>query len=220
MIPVKICGITSRKDAEMVVNHGASAIGMIFYPESPRYILPEKIKKWISTIPDSTKKVGVFVNEKQKNLNTIVEELDLDYIQLHGDESPEYCDKMIKPVIKAFRLGVAFDPAILDIFHVHAFLFDTYQKGIRGGTGKSFNWDLISDLNTDTPIILSGGLNLENISQVIETVRPSAIDVNSGVESKQGVKDKEKVAKLFHAIENIKHIANNYSVFGRGLDGI
>ena len=220
MIPVKICGITSRKDAEIVVNHGASAIGMIFYKKSPRFILPEKIKKWISTIPNNIKTVGVFVNEKQKNINTIVEELDLDYIQLHGDESPEYCDKMIKPVIKVFRMGAAFDPAILDIFHVHAFLFDTYQKGIRGGTGKSFNWDLISDLNSDTPIILSGGLNLENISQVIETVRPSAIDINSGVESKQGVKDKEKVTKLFHALENIKYIANNYSVFGGGFGGI
>ena len=220
MIPVKICGITSRKDAEVVVNHGASAIGMIFYQGSPRYILPEKIKKWISRIPSSTKTVGVFVNEKQKNINTIVEELDLDYIQLHGDESPEYCNNMIKPVIKVFRLGAAFDPAILDIFHVHAFLFDTYQIGVRGGTGKSFNWDLISDLNTDTPIILSGGLNLENISQVIEIVRPSAIDVNSGVESKQGVKDKEKVAKLFHAIENINHIANNCSVFRGDFGGI
>ena len=113
MIPVKICGITSRKDAEMVVNHGASAIGMIFYQPSPRYILPDKIKKWISTIPDSTKKVGVFVNEQQKNINTIVEDLELDYIQLHGDEPPEYCDKMIKPVIKVFRVGATFDSALL-----------------------------------------------------------------------------------------------------------
>ena len=95
MIPVKICGITSLEDAEMVVNYGASAIGMIFYRESPRYIDPEKIKEWISTIPKKVKTVGVFVNEKRKNINTIVEELHLDYIQLHGEESPEYCDNMI-----------------------------------------------------------------------------------------------------------------------------
>ena len=100
MIPVKICGITTLEDAEMVVHYGASAIGMIFYQESPRYIYPEKIKEWISAIPKKVKKVGVFVNEKRNNIKTIVEELDLDYIQLHGDESPEYCNKMIKPVIK------------------------------------------------------------------------------------------------------------------------
>ena len=213
MIPVKICGITSLDDAEMVVNYGASAIGMIFYKESPRYIDPEKIKEWISAIPEKVKKVGVFVNEKRKNIKAIVEELDLDYIQLHGDESPEYCDQMIKPVIKAFRIGTSFNPAVINNFHVYAFLFDTYQKGKLGGTGKSFNLDLIADLKTDTPIILSGGLNSENINQVIKTVQPSAIDVNSGVESDWGEKDKLKVEKLFNTIKDIKDNTKNRCVF-------
>ena len=217
MIPVKICGITSCEDAELAVNYGASAIGMIFYQDSPRNIYPDKVEAWISSIPEKVKKVGVFVNEKKKNIKTIVEKLNLDYIQLHGDESPKYCDKMIKPVIKVFRVGTDFDQDILDNFQVHAFLFDTYQEVKYGGTGKSFNWDLISNLETDTPIILSGGLSPENIIKGIETVQPSAIDVNSGVELEPGVKDKVKVEKLFKTIENSNNITNNCCVFGGEL---
>ena len=213
MIPVKICGITTREDAEIAVNYGAAAIGMIFYEGSPRYIYPEKVEEWIPAIPAKMKKVGVFVNEKRKNIKTIVEKLNLDYIQLHGDESPEYCDKMIRPVIKVFQIGTDFDSAILENFQVHAFLFDTYQEDKCGGTGRSFNWDLISDLKTDTPIILSGGLNPDNINKGIETVQPSAVDVNSGVESEAGIKDKVKVEKFFNTIGNSNYIANNRSVF-------
>ena len=213
MIPVKICGITTCEDAEMAVNYGASAIGIIFYERSPRYIHPEKVEEWISAVPEKMKKVGVFVNEKRENIKTIVEKLNLDYIQLHGDESPEYCDKMIRPVIKAFHVGTDFDPAVLRNFQVHAFLFDTYQKGKPGGTGRSFNWGLISCLNTDTPIILSGGLNPDNINEGIETVQPSAVDVNSGVESEPGIKDKVELKKLFNIIENSNYIANNRCVF-------
>ena len=213
MIPVKICGITTCEDAEIAVNYGASAIGMIFYEGSPRYIYPEKVKEWIPAIPAKMKKVGVFVNEKRKNIKTIVDKLNLDYIQLHGDESPEYCDKMIRPVIKVFHMGTDFDSAVLGNFQVHAFLFDTYQKDKCGGTGRSFNWDLISDLKTDTPIILSGGLNPENINEGIETVQPSAVDVNSGIESEPGIKDKVKVEKLFNTLENSNYIANNRCVF-------
>ena len=217
MIPVKICGITTCEDAEIAVNYGASAIGMIFYEGSPRYIYPEKVEEWIPAIPAKMKKVGVFVNEKRKNIKTIVEKLNLDYIQLHGDESPEYCDKMIRPVIKVFHVGTYFDQAVLGRFQVQAFLFDTYQKDKCGGTGRSFNWDLISSLKIDTPIILSGGLDPENIIKGIERVLPSAIDVNSGVELKPGVKDKVKVEKLFNTIENSNYINNNRCVFGEQL---
>ena len=212
MIPVKICGITTYEDAEIAVNYGASAIGMIFYEDSPRYIYPEKVKEWISEIPERVKKVGVFVNEKRKNIKTIVEKLNLNYIQLHGNESPEYCDKMIRPVIKVFHVGTYFDPAVLGRFQVHAFLFDTYQKDKGGGTGRSFNWDLISSLKIDTPIILSGGLNPDNINAGIETVQPSAVDVNSGVESKPGVKDIKKVISLFDILRNKQSLTNPFEI--------
>ena len=204
MIPVKICGITNLADAQLAVKGGASAIGFIFYGESQRYISPGKVEEWLNVIPSSVKNVGVFVNEQIENVHCIAQKLSLDFIQLHGDESPDYCNKMTRPVIKAFRVGDDFDFSILSKYQVHAFLFDTYQKGTPGGTGNVFNWELISNLNIDSPIILSGGLNTDNIKKGIETVNPSAVDVNSGVESKPGVKDNVKMMELFGSLERVK----------------
>jgi len=204
VIQVKLCGITSLKDANIAVNYGASAIGLIFFQGSPRFVDPEKVKNWILGIPGNVKKVGVFVDEKIEYINRIVKDLNLDYIQLHGDESPEYCAQMIKPVIKVFRVPDDFDSNVLGDYQVAAFLFDTYQKGMPGGTGENFNWELIADLKTDTPIILSGGLNADNILEGIEAVNPSAVDVNSGVELKPGVKDEKKIKNIFMKLKNTK----------------
>ena len=203
-IPVKICGITSFKDAKIAVNYGASAIGLIFFQGSPRYVDPGKVKNWILDIPKNVKKVGVFVNEKIENIHSIVRGLNLDFIQLHGHESPDYCDQMIKPVIKVFRVGDDFDSNVLKDYQVAAFLFDTYQKGRPGGTGENFNWDLIADLKTNAPIILSGGLNAGNILDGIKAVNPSAVDINSGVESIPGIKDGWKVKNIFSKLKNTK----------------
>lgn len=201
-IPVKICGITSLKDAKIAVNYGAWAIGLIFFQGSPRYVDPEKEKNWISGIPENVKKVGVFVDEKINNINSIVKDLNLDFIQLHGGESPEYCAQLIKPVFKVFRVGDDFDSSGLNDYQVAAFLFDTYQKGKHGGTGEKFNWELITNLKTDTPIILSGGLNSDNILDGIEAVNPAVVDVNSSVESSPGIKDRGKVENIFSILVN------------------
>ena len=203
-ISVKICGITSLKDAKIAVNYGASAIGLIFFQGSPRYVDPGKVKNWILDIPKNVKKVGVFVNEKIENIHSIVRDLNLDFIQLHGHESPDYCDQMIKPVIKVFRVGDDFDSNVLKDYQVAAFLFDTYQKGRPGGTGENFNWDLIADLKTNAPIILSGGLNADNILDGIKAANPSAVDINSGVEFTPGIKDEVKVENIFTKLENTK----------------
>ena len=203
-IPVKICGITSLKDTKIAVNYGASAIGLIFFQGSLRYVDPGKVKNWILDIPKNVKKVGVFVNEKIENIHSIVRDLNLDFIQLHGHESPDYCDQMIKPVIKVFRVGDDFDSNVLKDYQVAAFLFDTYQKGRPGGTGENFNWDLIANLKTNAPIILSGGLNAGNILDGIKAVNPSAVDINSGVESTPGIKDEGKVENIFSKLENTK----------------
>ena len=203
-IPVKICGITSLKDAKIAVNYGASAIGLIFFQGSPRYVDLGKEKNWILDIPKNVKKVGVFVNEKIENIHSIVRGLNLDFIQLHGHEPPDYCDQMIKPVIKVFRVGDDFDSNVLKDYQVAAFLFDTYQKGRPGGTGENFNWNLIADLKTNAPIILSGGLNAGNILDGIKAVNPSAVDINSGVESIPGIKDRWKVKNIFSKLENTK----------------
>ena len=212
MIAVKICGITSLKDAEMAVNYSVPAIGLIFYPDSPRYVDPAKVEQWIDRIPDSVKKVGVFVNEQIDTINNITRQLKLEFIQLHGDESPEFCNGMIRPVIKVFRVGDDFDAIVLNEYDVHGFLFDTYKKGNPGGTGTRFNWDLIANLKTETPIILSGGLTPENVLNGIEAVNPAAVDVNSGVESVPGVKDEEEIKELFSVLEHSNSCNNPFRV--------
>ncbi len=204
MIHVKICGITSFNDAIMATNYGASALGFIFYEKSPRYINPEILKTWISNVPSSIKKVGVFVNKDVDKVNKIAEELNLGMVQLHGDESPEYCNQMIRPVIKVFRVNKKFDSIMLKNYQVATFLFDTYNKENHGGTGESFDWQSILQLNTETPVILSGGLNADNVLEGIEVVKPSAVDVNSGVEAAPGKKDEEKIKNLFTILKNTK----------------
>lgn len=188
----------------MAANYGASALGFIFYEKSPRYINPEIIKTWISNVPSSVKKVGVFVNKDVDKVNKIAEELNLDMVQLHGDESPEYCNQMIKPVIKVFRVNNKFDSIMLNNYQVATFLFDTYNKENHGGTGESFNWQSILQLYTEIPVILSGGLNADNVLEGIEVVKPSAVDVNSGVEAAPGKKDEEKIKDLFTILKNTK----------------
>ena len=188
----------------MAANYGASALGFIFYEKSPRYINPEIIKTWISNVPSSVKKVGIFVNKDVDKVNKIAEELNLDMVQLHGDESPEYCNQMIKPVIKVFRVNNKFDSILLNNYQVATFLFDTYNKENLGGTGESFDWQSILQLNTEIPVILSGGLNTNNVLEGIEVVKPSAVDVNSGVEAAPGKKDEEKIKNLFIILKNTK----------------
>ena len=188
----------------MAANYGASALGFIFYEKSPRYINPEILKTWISNVSSSVKKVGVFVNKDVDKVNKIAEELNLDMVQLHGDESPEYCNQMIKPVIKVFKVNNKFDSIMLNNYQVATFLFDTYNKENHGGTGESFDWQSILQLNTEIPVILSGGLNADNVLKGIEAVKPSAVDVNSGVEASPGKKDEEKIKNIFTILKNTK----------------
>ena len=213
MIPVKVCGITRLQDALAAKEYGASAIGFIFYKDSPRFVTADNAKEWIPRIPKQLIKVGVFVDNDVDNINKIADILGLDMVQLHGSESPEYCKEISIPVIKVFRVGEGFNPKILEDYIVEAFLFDTYKKGNPGGTGESFNWKLISRLETDVPIILSGGLTAENVGDGINTVHPSAVDVNSGVESRPGIKDTLKIQAFMKSVKQIsvhKHFDWNF----------
>ena len=214
MIPVKICGITSQKNARLAVNYGASAIGIIFYDKSPRYVHPQQATEWIKKVSGKVKKVGVFVDEQIEVIQSIANELGLDYIQLHGDEQPEYCAEIITPVIKVIRVDNHVDNSVLEGYDVHAFLLDTFKKGIPGGTGEQFDWDLISDLETDTPIILSGGLRPDNIIRGIERIKPAAVDVNSGVEVSVGEKDESKMRQLFEVLKNTD---NHFNLFNNTI---
>ena len=149
--------------------------------------------------------------ESVKVIQSIADELNLDYIQLHGDESPEYCKDIVRPVIKVFRVDNHVDNSALEGYDVHAFLLDTYEKGNPGGTGECFNWDLVLSLKTKTPIILSGGLNSDNIIKGIQKIQPAAVDVNSGVESSPGEKDGNKMIQLFNRLNNTENHSNLFN---------
>ncbi len=209
MIPVKICGITSVNDAQLAIENGASAIGLIFYKPSPRNVSLEIAKEIVGSVNGCVPIIGVFVDEDVEVINSILGLVNLDILQLHGRESPQYCQQFKLPIIKVFRVDSSFDVSILNLFNVSAFLFDTYQKGLPGGTGDSIDWELVSNLKIGTPIILSGGLTSNNIMSGIEMVNPSAVDVNSGVENCPGEKDEMKLGQLFDEI-NLTHGVDNF----------
>lgn len=190
-VKVKICGITNLEDASLAVELGADALGFIF-ASSPRQITPQKARAIICGIPPFVKTVGVFVNEAPATIREVVQHCGLDLVQLHGDESPALCEELMPCTIKAIRIE---DESSLQKSQpyqgkVRALLLDTYSKERVGGTGKTFDWKLaIKIKKMGTPIILSGGLGPSNIDLAIHTVRPYAIDVNSGVEEYPGKKN-------------------------------
>ena len=211
MIPVKICGITSVKDAELAIEKGAAAIGLIFYNHSPRNVSVETAKEIVQYVKGNVPIVGVFVDKDVALVKSMCLKVNLDILQLHGNENPQYCEQFNLPIIKVFRVGPKFDKSQLVDYNVSAFLFDTYNKELLGGTGVHFDWELISNIKIETPIILSGGLTPPNVLSGVEVVNPSAVDVNSGVEDSPGVKNQEKLIELFNKTgitgkdENIFH---------------
>jgi phosphoribosylanthranilate isomerase len=204
MIPTKICGITTHEDALLATDLGASAIGFIFYPASPRYITSKQAGTIIAETSKGVRKVGVFVNTQPEEINRIVAETGIDMVQLSGNEPPESCQKIIVPVIKALHIGSNFNIDLVEQYDVRAFLLDTYQADRYGGTGKSFNWTQVSSGTLPGPTILSGGLTPENVMKGIKTLLPSAVDFNSGIEVRPGVKDRAKMENLFAILRKIK----------------
>lgn len=207
MVRVKICGITNRQDARMSVEMGADAIGFIFAP-SPRQITPEKAREIICGIPPFVQTVGVFVNEKPDAIREITGSCGLDFIQLHGDETPETCAEFMPQAIKAFRISDGSGLQSIRSYHgkIRAILFDSYDEKIRGGTGKTCNWDLaVRGKDFGIPMILSGGLTLSNIEKAISSVKPFAVDVNSGVEKRPGKKDHFLMKELMEKIRKVNH---------------
>ena len=208
MTEVKICGITSTEDALMAAQCGAAALGFIFYPPSPRHIKTGDAEKIVRVLPNKVVSVGVFVNEEPENIKKVVEICGLDMIQLHGDESPEYCRQFpASMIIKAVELKNNDDIDRALTYHVAALLVDTRDTGLYGGTGKISNWDLASQLRGKKPLILSGGLHAENVADALKKVAPDALDINSGVEASPGKKDHQKLAQIFDLIRasDIKH---------------
>ena len=163
---IKICGITNLQDAHYVLSLGADAIGFVFYPESKRYIKPEDAAEIIYTLPAFTLKVGVFVNAKVDKVNRVATQSGINIVQLHGEEPPDYVNDIAYPVIKTFRINDAFDFNILDNYSKCSFLLDTFDTSDYGGTGKTFNWNVIPDVLIKK-IILAGGISEHNIEYIL-----------------------------------------------------
>ncbi len=197
---LKICGITRAEDALLAASLGVHALGFIFYKKSPRYISPERASEIIAQIPPFVQTVGVFVNEAMEKIRNIASFCGLNLIQLHGNESPLFCEKLSLACIKAFRIKDETSLKNMAAYKekVRGFLVDTYKKDQPGGTGESFNWELAIKAKVyNVPIILAGGLAPDNIKRAVEIVQPYALDVNSGIEKAPGIKDKDLMKKLF-----------------------
>lgn len=200
MIKVKICGITNLEDGLMAVEAGADALGFVFFQGSSRNISPEQAADIIRQLPPFVQTVGLFVNEDLATVNAIADRCGLDVVQLHGEESPDYCAGGKRRVIKAFRVK---DDSVLDEmshYHVAACLLDAWSPAARGGTGTTFNWDIAARATaTSSTIILAGGLTPENVAGAIAAVKPYAVDVSSGVESAPGKKDAGMVNRFIRS---------------------
>lgn len=198
---IKICGITNGEDAKFIASLGAWALGFNFYKKSPRFISPSKAQRIIKELPPFVTPVGIFVNQGRGAVQDIAQFCGLKVLQFHGDETPEYCKGFSRyQIIKAFRVKDDFNISNVSQFPVAAYLFDAYQENTYGGTGKTFNWDLIKNKKFNKPVILSGGLNPENIVSAIEAVNPYAVDLSSGVEKTPEKKDGHLLNRLFEVI--------------------
>ena len=203
MLKIKICGITNLDDALLAADLGANALGFIF-ATSPRNIDKNTVGQIARKLQPFISRVGVFVNESVKVVNETVLECGLDAVQLHGEETPEYCARILSRVIKSFILGKDIlnssqlneELAKYEPF-VSAFLFDTYSPQQFGGTGQTFNWDNLKEIQSSKPIIVSGGLTPDNVQDLLKVFKPYAIDISSGVEASPGHKDPEKLKQLF-----------------------
>jgi phosphoribosylanthranilate isomerase len=206
MVRVKICGVTTPEDAALAAELGASAIGMVFWPKSPRAIDRVRAKQIVAALPPLVWAIGVFVDQTEEAV-AIAQDVGLTAIQLHGDEPPDSYRDLPVRVIKA--IGVRDESAVAAAAAVPAHvtvLLDAHDPVKRGGTGTAIDWSIAARIARQRPVILSGGLNPENVAGAIAAVKPAAIDVSSGVESAPGRKDCAKLRSLFSAF-SIRHSA-------------
>jgi phosphoribosylanthranilate isomerase len=206
-VRIKICGITNREDARQAVSAGADALGFVFWAGSPRAVVPKIVAEITRDLPGRVLRVGVFVNATAPAILSTVSACGLDAVQLHGDESPEFCDALAPfPVWKAFRVG---NRDVLQQLAAYrdptaAWLLDSFVSGQPGGSGATFNWEIAREAQQLAhPIVLSGGLTPENVAGAVRQVQPAAVDVSSGVELAPGRKDAEKVRRFIAAARSV-----------------
>lgn len=200
MIKIKICGITNLDDALAAVDHGADALGFNFYKKSPRCIDPQKAAEIVAQLPPFVVPIGIFVNEKEDKIRDIVSLACLQGIQLHGDETPEFCQRFGSRVIKAFQVKNKASLERMAHYRVSAYLLDSYKEGMRGGTGTTFDWHLAVVAKTFGRVILAGGLTPDNVIEAIKLVQPYGVDVCGGIEKEKGVKDHGLMKKFINDV--------------------
>ena len=203
IVKVKICGITNYKDAKSAVDMGADLLGFNFYPKSPRFITPEEAAKIIGKLPAFIDIAGVFVNESFDKIRETIDRCQLDWVQLHGDEKPRFCQKFVSvnvKTMKALRVKERKDIKKADRFFTDAILLDAFHPERYGGTGLKFDWNVIGHIGKR--VFLAGGINPDNVAEAVK-LGVYGIDVCSGIESQPGKKDHKKMKKLF---DNIRHL--------------
>lgn len=203
MTRVKICGITRVEDARVAAEAGADAIGLVFYEKSPRYVVVEQARAILAALPPFVTSVGLFVDAPAEHVRAVFAELALDLLQFHGEEPPAYCRAFGRPYVKAVRVKAG-----VDLLHYAAsypdargLLLDAFVPGVPGGTGERFDWSLIPR-GLPLPVVLSGGLDPENVAEAIRRVRPWAVDVSSGVEAAKGIKDAARIAAFIRGVRD------------------
>lgn len=200
---VKICGITNLKNALEATETGADALGFVFFKDSPRYIEPKEARKIISKLPAFVLRVGLFVNASKEEVLSAISDSKVNMLQFHGDEDENFCSQFNLPYIKAIAFTDSLN--LLEYCRLYnssaAILIDTFSKYKRGGTGKTFNWNLLPK-KLPLPIIIAGGLDSSNVRNLIDTINPYGVDVSGGVEQKKGIKDYNKMKNFILGVND------------------
>jgi len=199
---IKICGITRLQDALDAIALGVDALGFVFVKSSPRWVNNRQAAEIIHQLPPFVQTIGLFMNNSEQEVTEILQAVPLNLLQFHGDESPQYCSSFGLPYIKAVPMGGGVDPVAYAAEHENAvgFLLDSHAQGQSGGSGDAFDWQQIPN-GMNKPLILAGGLNIDNVATAVAQVRPFAVDVSSGVEASKGVKDQQKMAKFVRGVQ-------------------
>ncbi|MCF6283156.1 MAG: phosphoribosylanthranilate isomerase [Candidatus Polarisedimenticolaceae bacterium] len=199
---IKICGITRPEDGLAAVNAGADAIGLVFYPPSPRAVTIAQAQAIVKQLPPFVTMVALFVNETRGRIEQILQQVSVDLLQFHGDESPEMCEGHGRPWIKAVRMKEGIDLTATATAYAasRGLLLDAYEAGRPGGTGNVFDWQRIPT-ELAGRIILAGGLHPDNIEAAVQAVRPWAVDVSGGVEATKGIKEAQKIAAFIRGVK-------------------
>jgi|TARA_R100001509_G_scaffold144346_1_gene100587 phosphoribosylanthranilate isomerase len=198
---IKICGITSVRDARVAADAGADAIGLVFYPPSPRAVSLEQAREIVASLPPFVTVVALFVDASEDAIHGILRAVPIDWLQFHGEESADFCAAFQRPWMKALRVAPGLDltAAAGSYAGARALLLDSYRPGVPGGTGERFDWSRVP-AQLPRPLVLAGGLDADNVASAIAQVRPAAVDVSGGVEARKGVKDPARIQQFIAAV--------------------